>query len=73
MSKRAEEEGLARIAERRRRVEERLAAVRGALAGETGRAPVRPGLVIAMVAGAVGLALAMRRRSAGRPQDAALP
>ena len=57
------EESLARIAERRRQVEERLAAVRGALAGETGRAPGRPGLLIAMVAGAVGLALAMRRRA----------
>lgn len=65
MSKRAEEEALARVAERRRQVEERLAAVRGALAGETGRAPVRPGLLIAMVAGAVGLALALRRRAQG--------
>lgn len=71
MSKRAEEEALARIAERRRRVEERLAALRGALAGETGRAPARPGLLIALVAGAVGLALALRRRN--RPEDAALP
>lgn len=65
MSERAEE-SLARIAERRRQVEERLAAVRGALAGETGRAPGRPGLLIALVAGAVGLAVATRRREAKR-------
>lgn len=64
MSKRREEESLERVVAARRRVEERLGAVRGALAGETGRAPRGRGWLVAMVAGAAGLALAMRRRAA---------
>ena len=63
MSKRREEESLERIAAERRRVEERLTAVRTALAGETGRAPRGRGWLVAVVAGAAGLALAMRRRA----------
>lgn len=65
MSKR-EHESVERIAERRRRVEDRLAAVRSALASEAGRAPQGRGWLVAVVAGAAGLALAMRRRSAAR-------
>lgn len=56
------DEGRVRIAERRRAVEERLAAVRGALASETGRAPGGRGWLVATVAAAAGLALALRRR-----------
>lgn len=61
MSKR-EDESVERIAERRRLVENRLAAVRAALASETGRAPRGRGWLVAVVAGAAGLALALRRR-----------
>lgn len=65
MSKR-ENESVERVAERRRLVEDRLAAVRAALASEAGRAPQGRGWLVAVVAGAAGLALAMRRRSAER-------
>jgi hypothetical protein len=58
-----EDEGVERIAESRRRVEERLAALRAALASETGRAPQGRGWLVAVVAGAAGLALAMRRKA----------
>jgi hypothetical protein len=64
-------ESVERIAERRRRVEDRLAAVRAALASEAGRAPQGRGWLIAVVAGAAGLALAMRRRRAARELPAA--
>lgn len=60
-----EDESVERVAEARRRVEDRLAALRAALASETGRAPRGRGWLVAVVAGAVGMALAMRRR-AGR-------
>jgi hypothetical protein len=58
-----EDESVERVAEARRRVEDRLAALRAALASETGRAPRGRGWLVAMVAGAVGMALAMRRRA----------
>ena len=63
MSKR-ENESVERVAQRRRLVEDRLAAVRAALASEAGRAPQGRGWLVAVVAGAAGLALAMRRRAA---------
>lgn len=65
MSKR-ENESVERVAERRRLVEDRLAAVRAALASEAGRAPQGRGWLVAVVAGAAGLALAVRRRGAAR-------
>jgi hypothetical protein len=61
MSRRGDE-SRAEIAARRRGVEERLAALRGALATETGLAPARRGWVVAVVAAAAGLAIALRRR-----------
>jgi hypothetical protein len=65
MTRRRDEEARAEIARRRQRVEDRLAAVRAALVTETGRAPVRRGWLVAMVAAATGLAVALRRRRAG--------
>ena len=64
MTRRRDEEARAEIARRRQRVEDRLAAVRAALVTETGRAPVRRGWLVAMVAAATGLAVALRRRRA---------
>ncbi|HUO86982.1 MAG TPA: hypothetical protein VM617_06295 [Thermoanaerobaculia bacterium] len=58
------EDGLEKVIERRRVVEDRLAALRAALASETGRAPRGRGWLVAVVAAAVGLALATRHRSA---------
>lgn len=52
-----------RVAENRRRVEERLAGVRSALADETGRAPHGKGLLKLLLAGTVGLALALRGKT----------
>jgi len=50
------------VADRRREVEQRLARVRAALASEVGVAPRRRGLLMLLLAGAAGLALALRRR-----------
>lgn len=52
----------AEVAERRREVEERLARLRTAFASEVGIAPRRRGWLLAILAGAAGVALAMRRQ-----------
>ncbi|HSL85231.1 MAG TPA: hypothetical protein VLF66_20855 [Thermoanaerobaculia bacterium] len=54
------------VVERRREVEERLAEVRAAIGRETGVAPAARYSLLALVAGAVGLALARRRRRSKR-------
>lgn len=51
-----------RVEESRREVEVRLADVRAALRSEFGRAPRRRVWLIGLLAGAVGLAVALRRR-----------
>lgn len=53
----------AEVADRRRDVEDRLDALRAAMASETGFAPRRRSLLAALVAASVGLALALRRRA----------
>ncbi len=63
MSQDRREEGRERIARRRREVEGRLAAVRSAIADETGRAPSSRGLLTLLIAGTLGLALALRGRA----------
>lgn len=63
MSRKKRQAGLERIAERRRVVEDRLAAVRASMADELGRAPSGRGMLVALVAGTVGLALALRGRT----------
>ena len=50
------------VVERRREVEERLAEVRAAIGREMGVAPAARYTLLALVAGAVGLALAVKRR-----------
>lgn len=52
----------AEVAERRREVEQRLERLRTAIASEVGFAPRRRGWLLAMVAGAAGVALALRRK-----------
>lgn len=62
------QDGDRRIAEKRRQVEEKLAQVRTALRSEIGVAPRRRAWLLGLLAGAVGLtvALGMRhRRSSG--------
>ena len=63
MSKDRLQQGHQRIDERRREVEARLGAVRAAIADETGRAPSSRGLLTLLIAGTVGLALALRGRA----------
>ena len=63
MSRGRREDGLAEVAARRREVEDRLGALRAAMASETGYAPRRKGVLTALLAGAVGLALALKRRA----------
>jgi hypothetical protein len=50
------------VVERRREVEERLAEVRAAIGREVGVAPAARYTLLALVAGAVGLSLAVKRR-----------
>lgn len=50
------------VVERRREVEERLAEVRAAIGREVGAAPAAKYTLLALVAGAVGLALAVKRK-----------
>lgn len=63
------EETIEQVNLRRRQVEERLDALRAALASETGRAPRGRGWLVAVVAGAVGVALALRNRAPARGVD----
>ncbi len=51
----------AEVVERRREVEARLERLRTALASEVGFAPRRRGWLLAILAGAAGLTLALRR------------
>lgn len=59
-----------RVADHRRRVEERLSGLRSALADETGRAPHGKGVLKLVVAATVGLALALRGRTLEERRDA---
>ena len=63
MSKDTLQEGRERIEHRRREVEAHLDAVRSAMADETGHAPTSRGLLTALIAGTVGLAIALRNRA----------
>jgi hypothetical protein len=60
------EEAYRRLETSRRRAEEALSNVRSAISGEVGFAPKRPYLLLALAAGAVGFALALRRRRVKR-------
>ena len=53
----------AAVEARRREVEDRLGALRAAMASETGFAPRRKGVLAALIAATVGLAIALRRRA----------
>jgi hypothetical protein len=68
MSRRNDEVDLAyrRLEAARRRAEGTLATVRSAIAGEVGVAPRKRYLLLALAAGAVGFALALRRRRTKR-------
>lgn len=55
--------GRAAVEARRREVEDRLGALRAAIADETGYSPRRKGILTALIAATVGLAVARRRRS----------
>ena len=57
----------------RREVEERLAQVRGAVESEIGRLPRAASLLLVLVAGAGGLALALRGRRPRRRIDGKSP
>jgi hypothetical protein len=61
----------AEVVERRREVEERLERLRTALASEVGFAPRRRGWLLALVAGAAGIAVALRRRRQSRASTGA--
>jgi len=63
MSKKRLREGEERIERRRREVEDRLHAVRSAIADETGHTPRGRGLLTALIAGTVGLSIALRGRA----------
>jgi hypothetical protein len=56
-----------RIEESRREVELRLSQLRGALRSEFGRAPKRRAWLLGLLAGAAGVAVAVRLRSRRRP------
>lgn len=62
MSRDEREEAAAMVAESRREVEERMAELRGAIGRETGVVPRARYALLALVAGAVGVTLANRRR-----------
>jgi hypothetical protein len=51
-----------RLEESRRDAEARLAQLRGAMSSELGFAPSRKAWLVALLAGAAGVALALRRR-----------
>jgi hypothetical protein len=55
-----------RLQAARRRAEDTLATVRTAIAGEVGAAPRKRYLLLLLTAGAVGFALALRRRRSKR-------
>lgn len=63
MSRKTKDAGSERIAQRRREVELRLGALRSAIADETGHAPGGRGILAALLAGAVGVALALRGKT----------
>jgi len=63
MSRDREDRGRAEVAARRREVEDRLGALRAAMADEAGFAPRRKGVLTALLAAAVGLAVALKRRA----------
>lgn len=62
MSGSRRDEGRAAVEARRREVEDRLGALRAAIADETGFAPRRKGILTGLIAATVGLAIARRRR-----------
>lgn len=61
----------AEVIARRREVEHRLERLRAAFASEVGFAPRRRGWLLALVAGAAGVALAMRSKRPKRVESAA--
>lgn len=54
------------VVERRREVEERLAELRASIGREVGAAPAAKYTLLGLVAGAVGLALAVKRKKRKR-------
>lgn len=66
MSRDERDEAAAAVTESRREVEDRVAELRTAIGRETGVLPRAKYTLVALVAGAVGVALAARRRKKKR-------
>lgn len=66
MSRDARDDAAAAVTESRREVEDRVAELRTAIGRETGVLPRAKYTLVALVAGAVGVALAARRRKKKR-------